>query len=155
MAECNISRELRLELDFLTYLFGDAKRRFWKTPIAQSVPRTAHFHGYSDASLKGLGAACEALRFMFSIKVRQDVHQLTKSFVERGPELITINELELAAAILLFAGFGLLSFKAVMRIAQPGRFCKFGLIISPPKSFSIKARQTHRGHVRFYEYWPY
>ena len=104
MAECNISQELRRELDFLTYLFGDAKRQFWKTPIAQSVPRTAHFDGYSDASLKGIGAACVQLRFLFSIKVRQDVHQRTKSFVERGPDLITINELELAAAILLFAG---------------------------------------------------
>ena len=103
MEECNISRELRLELDFLTYLFEDSQQEFWKTPIAQSVPRIAHFLAYSDACLKGLGAVCARLRFMFSITVRQDVYLRTKKFVSRGPSLITINELELAAAILLFA----------------------------------------------------
>ena len=88
MEECNISRELRAELDFLTYLFSDEERIYWKTPIAQSVLRSAHFHGHSDACLRGLGAACRHLRFMFNIGVRQDVMQRTKLFLAKGPNLL-------------------------------------------------------------------
>ena len=103
MAKCNISKDLREELNFLTYLFKDPQRRFWKTPIAQSVLRMAHFHAYSDASLEGLGAVCIHLRFLMRLSIRQDVYRRTKRFIDGGPDLITINELELAAGILAFA----------------------------------------------------
>ena len=91
MAKCNISTELRKELNFLTFLFRDLQWLFWKTPVAQSVLRIARFHAHLDALLEGLGTVCAQLWFLIRFTMRRDVHLCTKNYVVSGPLLITIS----------------------------------------------------------------
>ena len=67
MGKAAMTTELHQELEFLHYLFSDRERRHWKIPLAQVVPRVAHFTVYADASLPGLGAACEELQLLMQL----------------------------------------------------------------------------------------
>ena len=104
MGQINISKELHLELEFLRALFGQQLRHEWSSPIAQSVTRSHHFTMHTDASLEGLGAICHELRFMMRISVPTRIVRRTTKYMVTGTELININDMELAAAILAYAG---------------------------------------------------
>ena len=103
MEKAFFTKELHEELEFLRFLFAAERCQAWSTPIAQSVPRTPHFKPASDASLEGLGAICHELRFLMRISLPQDIVQRTLPYNPKAHCLITINDLELAAAVLLFA----------------------------------------------------
>ena len=104
MGRVNMSKELHLELEFLRALFHPDHCDEWSSPIAQSVERDPHFTMHTDALLEGLGAICHELRFMMRITVPLHIVSRTTKFLPSGEELININDLELAAAILAYAG---------------------------------------------------
>ena len=107
MEKAFFTTELHEELEFLRYLFDDGRCHEWSTPIAQSVPREPHFKPSSDSSLEGLGAICHELRFLMRISLPADIMQRTLRYHPATHLLITINDLELAAAVLLFAAIRL------------------------------------------------
>jgi len=107
MEKAFFTTELHEELEFLRYLFAEDHCQEWSTPIAQSVPRVPHFKPASDSSLDGLGAICHELRFIMSIYLPEDIRHRTLRYRPAAHLLITINDLELAAAVLLFAAIRL------------------------------------------------
>ena len=98
-----ITPDLHVELNFLRLLFSEDHRARWSSPIAQSVKRNHHFLLYTDASLEGLGAACQALGFLIRISVPPYLVKETVKYKPKAP-LITINDLELAAVVIAYAG---------------------------------------------------
>ena len=104
MGKVNMSKELHLELEVLRALFHPDHCDEWSSPIAQSVERDPHFVMRTDASLEVLGAICRKLRFMMCITVPMHIVSRTTKYFPSGEELYNINDLELAAAILVYAG---------------------------------------------------
>ena len=99
-----ITKELRRELDFLRYLFDADHRGRWCGPIAQAVPRDPSFLLWTDASLRGVGAACPSLKFVVRLSILLYIVQKTLLHNAKAPDLVTINDLELAAVVIAYAG---------------------------------------------------
>ena len=99
-----MSKELQLELEFLRALFHPDHCDEWSSPIAQSVERDPHFVMHTDASLEGLGGICHESCFMMRITVPMHIVSQTTKYLPSKENLININDLELAAAILTYAG---------------------------------------------------
>ena len=104
MGRVNMSKELHLEREFLRALFHPDHCDDWSSPIAQSVERDPHFIMHTDASLEGLGAICHELHFMMRITVPMHIVRRTTKYLPCGEDLTNINDLEMAAAILAYAG---------------------------------------------------
>ena len=98
-----ITLDLRVKLKFLRLLFSEDHRARWISPIALSVKRNHHFLLYTDASLEGLGAACQELGFLIRILVPPYLVKESVKYKPKAP-LITINDLELAAVVIAYAG---------------------------------------------------
>ena len=107
MDKAFFTKELHDELEFLRYLFAAERCHEWSTPIAQSVARIPHFKPSSDSSLNGLGAICHELRFFMYLCLPDDIMHRTHRYDPARHLLITINDLELTAAVLLFAAIRL------------------------------------------------
>ena len=108
MGKSAMTTELHQELEFLRYLFSDNERQHWKIPLAQVVPRVSHFTVYADASLSGLGAACEELQFFMQLHIslriqRRTLLHMPAAQARNNPIFVPINDLELAAAIFSYA----------------------------------------------------
>lgn len=59
---------------------------------------------HTDASLEGLGAFVMSYAFIMRISVPAKIVCRTTKYMARGTKLININDLELVAAVLVYAG---------------------------------------------------
>ena len=108
LQEAPFTTDMHSELDFLRHLFSLEEQPHWKVPIAQVVDRSPHATAHADASLHGLGFACEPLAIILSLTIPMRIQLRTLLYMSpeeaRGnPAFVPINDLELASAIFAYA----------------------------------------------------
>jgi len=108
MKEAPFTTDMHSELDFLRHFFSYAQRKYWRVPIAQMVVGSHHATASADASLSGLGSACERLHFIVCLYVPIQIQMRTLLYMphedaRNDQAFVPINDLELASAILAYA----------------------------------------------------
>ena len=108
MQEAPFTRDMHKELEFLRHLFSPEEQIYWRVPLAQMVVRSYHATASADASLTGLGSACEQLLFIVCLPVPLHIQMKTLLYMSyeearNNPAFVPINDLELASAILTYA----------------------------------------------------
>lgn len=114
-----ISRDIRVELDFLTTVFGNSDTYDWSSPIAHLIQLEPDYEGWQDACLSGGGGFSFDLKFWWMLEWPEQVASRTIRFLAKGDQsLVSINLLEYAAIIVGLAG-SIVAWEALPPNARP------------------------------------
>jgi hypothetical protein len=98
----SITKNMRLEIEFLRDKLLPQSDIQWETPIAHIIRRMPSASAFGDSSLIGMGGYSLDLKFWWHLTVPEEVQQRTllHKVDNRGGQLISINVLEFVTVII-------------------------------------------------------